>query len=243
MLRKRPFRACQCFNGAMPRIAIFLLSCCLLTAFAQARQDPVPVRKAVESWLANETQGLSGQVSLEIGDIAPENRFAPCTSFDVSRPSGTQSFGRISVMVRCVEGASWRVYLPVHIRVKTDYLVSARPIAQGQVLNDDDLALQSGDLSELPARILSDASQAVGKAAAVAIPAGRPLRTDMLKAVIVIRQGQSVKVVSRGAGFEVANEGKALNNAAAGQVVQIKLGSGRIVSGVAKAGGSIELDF
>jgi flagella basal body P-ring formation protein FlgA len=145
--------------------------------------------------------------------------------------------------VRCLGEAGWRVYVPVHVRVKADYLISARPIAQGQAVVAEDLATELGDLSDLPASILTDSGLAIGKVASSSIPAGRPLRADMLKSQTVIRQGQTVKVVSRGPGFAVANEGRALANAQEGQVTQVRLGSGQVISGIAKTDGSVEVGY
>jgi len=95
----------------------------------------------------------------------------------------------------------------------------------------------------LPANILTEPSLAIGKAATATIPAGRPLRADMLKAQTVIRQGQTVRVLSQGPGFAVANEGRALTNAVDGQVTQVRLGNGQVVSGIARPGGSIEISY
>ena len=225
------------------RIVIALLACSLLALPSLARQDPAPVRKAIDRWLAIQTQGLPGQVSWEIGALDPDNQLAPCTQFDVRRPAGARPWGRSNVVVHCLGPAGWRVHVAVHVRVKADYLISVRPIAQGQVVSHDDLGAEPGDLAELPGNILTDAAAAVGKVAAASIPAGRPLRADMLRAQTVIRQGQSVKVVSRGPGFAVANEGRALANAQEGQVAQIRLGNGQVVSGVAQADGSVEVGF
>jgi flagella basal body P-ring formation protein FlgA len=147
------------------------------------------------------------------------------------------------VLVRCLGEAGWRIYLPVHVRVKADYLISARPIAQGQVVVAEDLSTQLGDLSELPANILTEPGLAIGKAAGTSIPAGRPLRADMLKAITVVHQNQTVKVVSRGPGFAVANEGRALNNAVEGQIAQVRLASGQVVSGIARSGGVVEITY
>lgn len=210
---------------------------------AQAQQDPAPVKLAIENWLKIQTKDLPGQVSYEIGGLGRINQFATCASFDVSRLAGTQTLGRINVMVRCLGDTAWRIYVPVHVRAKAEYLIAARPIASGQTLVEKDIATQLGDIAELPARTLTDTSLAVGKAAASSIPAGSPLRSDMLKALTVVRQGQTVKVISRGAGFEVANEGRALNNAVEGQVAQVRMGNGQVVSGIAKIGGSIEVNY
>jgi flagellar basal body P-ring formation protein FlgA len=219
---------------------LFLL---LLTTSIQAQQDPAPVKKAIESWLKVQTKGLPGQISWEIGGLDPGNQLMPCANFDISRPAGARPWGRTNVVVRCLGEANWRVHVPVHVRVRSDYLLSARPIGQGQAIVAEDLAAELGDLSELPASILTDPGMAIGKVAASSIPAGRPLRADMLKAQTVVRQGQTVKVVSRGPGFAVANEGRALANAQEGQVAQIRLGSGQVVSGVAKADGSVEVSY
>lgn len=208
-----------------------------------AQQAPAPVKKAIEHWLKIQTKGLPGQVSWEIGGLDPNNQLSPCGSFDISRPAGARPWGRTNVVVRCLGEAGWRVHVPVHVRVKAEYLISARPIPQGQVVSADDLATELGDLSELPGSILTDAVLAVGKVAASSIPAGRPLRADMLKTQTVIRQGQTVKLVSRGPGFAVANEGRALANAQEGQVAQVRLGSGQVVSGVAKPDGTVEVSY
>lgn len=225
------------------RPLLTILVFCFGASLAQAQQDPAPVKKAIESWLKIQSKGLPGQVSYEIGTLDLGNQLTPCNSFDVSRPQGAQGWGRINVLVRCLNEAGWRVYVPVHIRVKADYLISARPIAQGQVVVADDLATQLGDLSELPSNILTEFAAAVGKAATSSIPAGRPLRSDMLKAMMVVRQGQTVRVISRGPGFAVTNEGRALNNAIEGQVAQVRLGNGQVISGIAKAGGTVEVGY
>jgi flagella basal body P-ring formation protein FlgA len=229
----------------MQAIVRILLACllCALAVSVHAQQDPAPVKKAIESWLKIQSKGLPGQVSHEIGAIDPGNQLVPCSNFDISRQAGARPWGRTNVMVRCLEEAGWRIYVPVNIHVKADYLISARPLAQGQTLVAEDIATQLGDLSELPANILTDPNLAVGKVASAAIPAGRLLRADMLKALTTVRQGQTVKVVSRGPGFAVANEGKALNNAVEGQVVQVRLADGQVVSGIAKAGGAVDINY
>jgi len=215
----------------------------LLVQLADAQQDLAPVKKAIEAWMKVQMKGLPGQVSYEIGGIDADNQLVPCGAFDVTRPQGARPWGRTNVVVRCLGEAGWRIYVPVNIHVKTDYLISARPIAQGQTVEAEDLATQLGDLSELPANILTEPSLAIGKAATATIPAGRPLRADMLKAQTVIRQGQTVRVLSQGPGFAVANEGRALTNAVDGQVTQVRLGNGQVVSGIARPGGSIEISY
>lgn len=227
----------------MRRTLPFLLSSLLLlTQPVGAQQDVGAIRRAIDDWLQSQLVGLPGEVSHEIGTIG-NTRLTPCSRFDIGRPPGAPAWGRGHVTVRCLETPGWRINVPVHIRVKADYYVAARPISQGQAITAEDLTTQIGDLADLPARIVTDGNLAIGKMAGVTIPAGTPLRTDMLRAMTVIRQGQTVKVVSRGNGFEVTNEGRAMSNAAEGQLAQVRMAGGQIVSGIAKAGGTIEINF
>jgi flagella basal body P-ring formation protein FlgA len=225
----------------MKRFLFFLIM--LLPFAVMARQDPAPVKQAIEDFLRVQTQGLPGQIKYTVGHVDPNNGLAPCASFEVSIPQGGRLWGRSNVVVRCQADAGWSLYVPVQVRVTGEYLVAARPLAQGQVVMETDLTKQSGDLTELPNGILGATAQAVGRTVARSIPAGRPLRADMLQQPLVVQQGQSVKVVSQGAGFQVANEGRALNNAVAGQIAQVRLGNGQVVSGVARAGGIVEISY
>lgn len=219
-------------------IALMLLA----SPHLQAHQDPAPVKKAIEDFLRVQTRGLPGQVSFTFRGLDPDNRLAPCAApFEVAQPPGARTWGRTHVSVRCPVEGGWSAFVPVHVRVVADYLVTARPLAQGQTLTEADLARQNGDLSDLPAGILTEAQQAIGRTAAMSIAAGRPLRADLLRAPLVIRQNQTVKVVSRGEGFQVANEGRALADGAEGQVVQARLSNGQVISGIARVGGVVEV--
>ena len=226
----------------MKRILCTLLAL-LFSLTAAARQDPAAVKRAVEDYLRIQIKGLPGQASYSVGGLDPNNNLAPCAAFEVSQPPGSRAWGRTSVKVQCPQEGGWSVFVPVHIKVVAGYLIAARPLAPGQVITAADFVLQNGDLSDLPIGTLTDPQQAVGRAVSMLIPAGRPLRADMMRQVFVVQQGQSVKVVSTGPGFQVANDGKALNNAVEGQIAQVRLNNGQIVSGIARNGGQVEVSY
>jgi flagellar basal body P-ring formation protein FlgA len=227
----------------IPAFASLLLFLVLPTADVLARQDPAQVKSAIDAFLRVQVRGLPGEVSYSIGSIDPNNRLIACSALEVAMPAGAKAWGRTSVSVRCQEARGWTIFVPVHIRVITDYLVTAMPLAQGQPVTAGDLARQRGDLSDLPAGILTDEREALGRTASMSVAAGRPLRADMLRQPVVIQQNQTVQVISRGPGFQVTNEGRALTNGLDGQIVQVRLASGQVVSGVARTGGIVEIGF
>jgi flagella basal body P-ring formation protein FlgA len=182
-------------------------------------------------------------VSFTVGNLDPNNQLPPCNSFDVSLPPGARAWGRTHVGVRCLAPDNWSLFVAAQVRVIADYLVTAHPLAQSQTVVAGDLVRRRGDLADLPAGILTDEAQAIGRTASLSIVAGRPLRADMLRQPLLVRQNQAVRVVSRGPGFQVASEGKALNQGSEGEVIQVRLGNGQVVSGLARAGGIVEVGF
>lgn len=235
----------ECFpmnHNAMRLIACLAIALAIATPVG-ARQEAAPVKKAIEDYLRIQTKGLPGKASFTVGSLDPNNNLAPCGAFEVGQAPGARLWGRTNVTVRCIQEGGWSVFVPVHVRIAADFLVTARPLSQGQLVTDADIARQNGDLADLPAGILTEPQQAVGRTATQSVPAGRPLRGDMLRQAMVVQQGQNIKVVSKGPGFQVANEGRALNNAADGQVAQVRLNNGQVVSGIARAGGYVEVGF
>lgn len=208
-----------------------------------AQQPPQAVHRAVTEYLQQQTTGLPGKVELKVEQFDPQNQLPPCADLEPFLPPGTRAWGRINVGVRCNSPVTWMAYLPAQISVIGEYLVTARPIRSGQIVAPADLERRTGDLATEAANTLTDMTQAVGHSVRYTIAAGSSLRADMLRLPQAVRQGQSVKVLGSGAGFTVANEGRALNAAAAGETVRVRLGNGQVISGTARADGAVELNF
>jgi hypothetical protein len=91
------------------------------------------------------------------------------------------SGARAMVGVRCLAPKAWTVYVPVQVRIAGNYLVTARQLTPGQVVTSADLRAQSGDLGALPASVVTDPAQAIGKTVRNGHRcAGQPLRSDLL---------------------------------------------------------------
>jgi flagella basal body P-ring formation protein FlgA len=229
--------------GAAPALAQRMNERGEPAARAADRQEPFAIQQAVENYLRTQTAGLPGTVTYSVGAIDPRSVLPACPALEVFTPPGARLWGLTSLGVRCSGAAPWNIYVTAQIKVVGDYAVTARPLAQGQALTPADIAMQSGDLAQLPAGVLTDAQQAVGKTSLAALAPGQPLRQDLLRAPLVVQQGQTVVVNSSGRGFRVSADGKALNNAYEGQIAQVRTASGQTLSGVARAGGIVEIRF
>jgi len=221
--------------------ATLLLGGVSVSVFCAERQEIPPILKAVENYVRGETAGFPGQVSVGLGAVDPRLNLPACQALELFIPAGGRLWGQATVGVRCNSQTPWTIYVPVSVKVMAKVVHAAKPLAQGQPVTAADLALQEADLAHLPAGILTEPAQAVGKILVSSIASGQPLRHDMLRAPLVVLQGQSVKLLAQGRGFNVSSEGKALAAAAAGQVVHVRTHSGQIINGIARPDGIVEV--
>ncbi len=207
------------------------------------KQDTNALKSKITEFLTMQTAGYPGKVSVTAGAIDPNLRLAQCASLQVFMPPGSRAWGRTSVGVRCNAPAIWTIYSQAMVSITAQYLVAAGPLAQGHIVSNEDLMFENGELTQLPAGVFTDPAQAVGRSVNISMPAGSVLRQEMLKATPVVQQGQTVMVTSIGNGFSVSAEGRALANAGEGQIVQVKVASGQVVSGIARVGGQIQVGY
>lgn len=228
-------------NGVMlKRLPLFFLLLLIWRAPLAANLEIV--LDTAERYVRQQTQGLPGKVGITMGTIET-GKLPPCSAHEAFSPPGTRLSGKTHIGVRCLGPNIWSALIPVQITVTGNYVTTSHPLVAGQVIQAADLATLSGDLSALPTGIVTDPVSAIGKTLRNSLGSGQPLRGDQLLAPLVIRQGQSVRVISRGTGFAVSAEGKAMNNAAEGQIVQVRLNAGQTISGQAKTDGSVEIAY
>lgn len=210
---------------------------------AGAQQPPEPVERTVTTFLEQQTAGLPGKVEISVGAFDARNSLPACAALEAFLPAGTRAWGQISIGVRCDSPTPWTAYVPARVAVMAEYLVTARALRAGQIVGPADIERRHGDLAAEPSGTLADPTQAIGHPARYAVAAGSTLRAGMLRLPPAVRQGQAVKVVGSGNGFSVSNEGRALNAAAEGEPVRVRIGNDQVVSGLARPGGVVEVQF
>ncbi|SAL02058.1 flagellar basal body P-ring formation chaperone FlgA [Caballeronia ptereochthonis] len=207
-----------------------------------AMQDGESIRLAALNFLQQQAAGLPGKAEITVTPVFPRG-LAPCSSLDPFMPTGARLWGRMTVGVRCVGERPWTLYVQARVSINATYYLAARAIAPGEVLGNADLVARDGDITAMPQAIVTDPAQAVGAVALSRVPAGLPLRTDMLRAASSVAIGQNVRVVAAGSGFSISAEGSAMNNAAPGQQVRVKTAGGQIITGIVKDSQTVEVSL
>lgn len=212
-------------------------------ATVPARQDLGALRSVVTQFLQAQSAALPGKVAIEVGAIDPRMSLAACAAPEAFQQPGARPVGNTTVGVRCAAPSAWKVYISAKVTVQGAYVATAVPLAQGQSIEASHLVLMQGDIGALPNGVITDMAQALGRSSAAALPAGAALRQDQLRNKTVVQGGQLVRLESNGPGFTVSGAGRAIGSAGEGQVVQVRTAAGAILSGVAKAGGLVEVVF
>ena len=158
-------------------------------------------------------------------------------------PAANRLRGRIQVGVRCRSPHAWAAWVPATIQITGTYYVAARALPPGKTLDMSDLEARTGDLSMLPPSVVQQPADVVGRVLLTSVAASQPLRAESLRLPVAVQAGQTVKLVAEGGGFQVTSDGRALNQAAVGQVAQVRTANGNVVSGIAQSAGVVAIQF
>lgn len=209
-------------------------------ANAAPGQDHEAIKATVATFVQQQTAGLPGKVAFNVSDIDQRIVLPACSKVEAFLPPGSQLTGRVAIGVRCAEPKGWHIYVPVQIRITRALLISARPLALGQIIHTPDISWQTTETTENVG--ITDISLAVGKVLRYSISAGNILRADMLRDPYSVKQGQSVRLSVQGSHFVLSSSGVALNNASEGEAVQIRTTTGRVISGIASEEGVVQIN-
>ncbi len=219
---------------------VFLL-CTATSAAAFETESPHRISAEVRSFLSTEAMGLPGRSEIEVGAVDASLKLARCSFLQTFFPAGSRAWGKTTVGVRCAGDKPWTIYVPATVRVIAPFLVTVRGLEPGQTVRQADLVFRQGDLTTLPSGTLTDPLQAEGRLAARRIGAGQPLQRSMLRAEKVVKNGQIVGLVARGPGFRITTEGRAIGDAAEGNLVHVRTSNGKVVSGIVRPGPIVEI--
>jgi len=199
-----------------------------LRAQAGSFQTVESIRAAAVGALA--TDGARVEASLD-----PALRMPPC-------PHALQATALSAVNVEVSCPAGWRLFVPVRVQRVQPVLVLTAAVAPGQPIPATALAVETRDAARLGAAPLTDPAEAIGHTLRLGGRPGQVLRRSDLLRAAVVKRGEPVALVAGGAGFEVRMAGRALADAAAGEVVRVEnLSSRRVLSGVVAAPGEVRV--
>lgn len=226
--------------SCLPLLASLALSA---PAEASALQDAQTLRMQAQRHLLERIgqtyPGVQGRV--EMGAVDPRLRLPLCERLEFFLPAGVRLLGSGNLGVRCAGPEQWTLYLGFQIALRGPALVAKRPLGSRQPVMPEEVELREIDYEAAPGEYLRTVEELEGAMTARPFAAGQALTQDRLLRRQTVRAGQRVKVLFKGDGFQVTQEGVALNGAMPGEVVRVRVPSGKLIQGLATVDGQVSM--
>jgi flagellar basal body P-ring formation protein FlgA len=169
---------------------------------------------------------------------------APCARMEPQWPMGMKPWGKLRVPIKCVAGpVLWKVYLPVTVKAWGRAPTARSALPAGTIVDASHLVMQDVDFASHPLPPLGDMNVLVGRTLARSLESGQAVRQADLKQRQWFSAGDTVRIVSIGNGFSVVGEGTAISSGLEGLPVRIRMGSGRVVTGLATANHEVRVSL
>ncbi|WP_225864048.1 flagellar basal body P-ring formation chaperone FlgA [Ideonella benzenivorans] len=233
----------------LPILATLVLATGMVSGARAQQADLDAGLRAEVSRLAQEaaaptTQQPGLRVQVEVGQMDPRLHLAPCQRIQPYLPAGLPAWGRTRIGLKCTQGAKpWNISVPVTVHVFRQALVLRDALPGGTELEAGQLMPAEVDVAAAPGAAVLDFAQAVGRTLSRPLPAGATLRVTDLKARQWFAAGETVRVVANGPGWAAATEGRAMTPGIEGQLVRVRVESGKLLTGKAVADGTVEINL
>jgi flagella basal body P-ring formation protein FlgA len=159
------------------------------------------------------TVRISDDILLPTGDIQHEIRYLP-----QARPSGTLP---LTVSFRVDGKPVKRVMVTVNVTMMKPVPVTRRPIARHQMIREEDLMLQTMDVTGLPANAVLAFQEIEGQRARRQIGPRMVLRRDQLEFPPVVKKGDRVRIVAETGGLRITALGEVKSLGRVGERVRV----------------------
>lgn len=224
----------------------------LAAAVASAQGAEPPPPRGVDAALARQVRELAQaasrtavpgmRVDIELGELDPRLKLAPCQQVEPYLPPGVRLWGKARIGLRCLQGPTrWNVFLPVTVQVFASSLVATRALPTGATLEAGDLQLAETDIAADPSPPVRESALVLGRTLARPLAAGEALHQRDLRARQWFAAGETVRVVAQGQGYSVVGEGQAMTPGIEGQAVRVRTENGRVLTGQAVAERQVEV--
>ncbi len=232
-------------SGWLPGI---LLSCSGLAApvWALAEETIQPlatIQRQAHEFLVAQHRNRTEPPQIRLSDLDPRLRLPKCgVALEAFLPGGAKTVGNTSVGVRCPAPRPWTVYQSASVRIFDQVLVASRFLVKGTVLGAADLQAERRELSALSGGYETVPERLIGKQLRRALTTGTVIAPQAVKAVPLIKQGETVTLVIRQGGMEVSSSGVALSDADLGERLRVRNeASKRVIEGTVTASHRVEV--
>jgi flagella basal body P-ring formation protein FlgA len=204
------------------------------------QQDLQQLREQAIQYL-KQLPGISADSQIKVSPVDPQLKLSNCTAIEFFLPNSSHQRGNLRVGARCSEPQAWSIYLGASILESKTYFVTRKALAKDHSIQTSDLVANHVFDAQNSSGFITDPEQITGRILTHPLAAGVAVRQQDLRSEPTLQRGQTVRIVAKGAGFTISNQGQLLANATAGQSTRVLTASKQIITGIARTGGIVEV--
>jgi len=218
----------------------------LTTAAAAAEFQPLEeVRTSAREFATRQIAGVDKNSVVEIGHLDSRLGLPHCNRpLDAELLGQQRSSPNITVTIKCQSERPWSVHVPVKISSFADIFVAARPLPKGVAIQLSDLRQERRETSPLRNGYFENAETVVGRIPKRSLPMGAAVTPGDLELSRIIQRGNKVTIIANSGSISVRMPGKALDDAAAGELIKVEnIASKRVIEAVVLRPGVVEVQM
>ncbi len=167
-------------------------------------------------------------------------------TYKVSAPRNRALMGRCPIAVDfSVNGkAHKKVWATAMIEVLGPVVVTRKPLGRHKPIAEDDIEIQTLDLANVPANVLTDLEAAIGKRTKRAISAQIPLRADSIELPPLVKRGDLVVIVAESESLKITTLGQVKKKGRLGERIPVvNLDSKKVLHARVVDANTVKVDF
>lgn len=214
------------YTAILPLAA--LLGQPVVAATDEAIQDPESIRETARQFAAGMAAANRGAARVEVGTLDRRLRLPQCDKpLSAYLSPSSRNSSRQSIGVRCEGAAPWSLFVPVTIARPAHVVVTARPVARGQVITEADVMLAERDLNALHRGYFTDLAQAIGQRTERDLPADEEIAPGNVGKPNVIKRGAEITIMAADEMLDVRVSGIALASGGVGERIRVRNASSK----------------
>ncbi|MGD2097757.1 MAG: flagellar basal body P-ring formation chaperone FlgA [Desulfobacterales bacterium] len=205
------------------------------------------IEKIVSEYIIQ--QAPQGNITLRIKELrVPESVILPegRITYKVTVPHNRQLMGRCPLSVRfSVDGRlQKKVWTTAVIEFLGPVVVTRKPLGRYKPIAADDIEVQTLDLADLPADVLSDPDEAIGKRTKRAVGAQIPLRAESIELPPLVKRGDFVTIIAESESLKITTLGQVKKKGRLGERIPVvNLDSKKVLQAQVVDANTVKVDF
>lgn len=114
-----------------------------------------------------------------------------------------------------------KLWVNAHVDVSKEVVVSNHSLSRHDTITEGDIRLEKMNLAELPADVVTDPLEVIGKRTKRAIDPNLPLKLNFLEVPPLVRRGDLVTIIAESDNLKITTQGIVSENGCKGEMVRV----------------------